>query len=94
MEIPYIGHDFIFLLVSGLTSSFHQETKLDEIDDDIQKEKMSHDITWSMKMLLRNMTTKCRIELPDLPDIANELDRNFKKVREMKLVRKQLVSRS
>lgn len=58
---------------------------LNDIDADIQKEKNPVDIIYSMKTLMRKTILECNITLPDLPNFANELDRNLKKVREMKL---------
>lgn len=58
---------------------------LEELDDDIQKEKLPAEIKLSMKTLMRKTIDKCGVVLPDLPSNANELDRNQKKVREMKL---------
>ncbi|XP_063674366.1 myoferlin-like [Bolinopsis microptera] len=58
---------------------------LDDIDDDIQKEKIPADIISSMKILVKRTIDRCGITLPDLPDSANNLDKNQKSLREMKL---------
>ena len=52
-------------------------TSLDQIDDDIQKEKILSDIVLAMKTLVRKTVDKCGLTLPPLPPTATELVSEF-----------------